>query len=189
MALDPSASASKLAALTADLKPLPGASHEKLHQARVLIASALASVNSSVHLPSPSAALPASTPTAPELLGALEAAISESSPDLVDGNSFAIVRRTIPLTVSGISGLSPDAVAGYAADRTFGPFLDPIGRQVWIDLYPFVRQVNLVRVAGGAPFLSIPVRGLLGPDNRLVLGPGSVWIASSMLATGAPTGS
>ena len=188
MALDTSVLLSRLATLTADLKPVSGTSNKTLQQARVTIASALASADSSVFSPPASAASPASAPTAQRALDVLQAAISESSPDLVNGDAFTIVRRTVPLAVSGISGFTP-AVAGFSADLSFGPFLDPIGRPVWIDLYRIVRQVKLVRVAGGTPFLSVPVRGFLGTESTLTLGPGSVWIASPLLATGAPASS
>jgi hypothetical protein len=188
MALDTSVLLSRLATLTADLKPVSGTSNKTLQQARVTIASALTSADSSVFSPPASAASPASAPTAQRALDVLQAAISESSPDLVNGDAFTIVRRTVPLAVSGISGFTP-AVAGFSADLSFGPFLDPIGRPVWIVLYRIVRQVKLVRVAGGTPFLSVPVRDFLGTESTLTLGPGSVWIASPLLATGAPASS
>jgi hypothetical protein len=119
----------------------------------------------------------------------LDAAIAESSSELLEGAAFVVARREIPLAISGISDLVPDAVAGHAIDLTFGPFLDQLGRPVWIDLYRIIRQVRLVRVAGAAPFLVLPIRGIAGTKGSYQLGPGSVWIASQQLASAAPAGS
>jgi hypothetical protein len=59
MAQDTSVSLSRLAALTADLQPVSGASDKTLHQARVTIASALASADSSIYAPAASSVSPA----------------------------------------------------------------------------------------------------------------------------------
>ena len=179
---------SQLAALTADLKPAYGISTSKLHEARVTVASALASADSTTTVHLPDSALAAPSIEDISLDDHLQAAISQSSKDIVGSDSFTIVRRTTPIPLPGISSLTPDVVAGQAADLSFGPFLDAFGRPVWIDLFRIVRQVKLVRVAGGTPFLTIPVRGLLiKPINSdLTLGPGSVWMASATLAPGAP---
>jgi hypothetical protein len=118
----------------------------------------------------------------------LDAAIEESSSELLEG-AFVVARREIPLAHAGALGLVPDAVAGHAIDMTFGPFLDPLGRPVWIDLFRIIRQVRLVRVAGGTPFLVLPIRRILGTRESYELGPGSVWIASQQLASGAPASS
>jgi hypothetical protein len=152
------------------------------------LASALASTQPAVVHSQPAAAsLTGSLSEA--TLNQLQTAVAESSQGLgaAADDSFTIVRRTVPLAVAGV-GLTPDALAGQTADFTLGPFADPVGRPVWIDLFRIVRQVHLVRVAGGTPFLSVPVQGLLISSTSLRLGAGSVWIASQSLAASAPAG-
>ncbi len=191
MALDRSAVLSQLAALTGDLTNVSGApSGGELHQARITLASALASPEPSV-IHSQTAASARLTSSLPETaLNQLQSAVAEASQGLsaTASDSFAIVRRTVPLAMPGIASLTPDAIAGQTPDLTLGPFADPVGRPVWIDLFRIIRQVNLVRVAGGTPFLSVPVSGLLISASSLRLGAGSVWIASQKLAAGAPAG-
>ena len=191
MALDRSAVLSQLAALTGDLTNVSGApTGGKLQQARISLASALASPEPSVIHSQPPAAAPLTRSLPETVLNQLQNAVAASSQGLgaTAGDSFTIVRRTVPLAIPGVASLTPDAIAGQTPDLTLGPFADPVGRPVWIDLFRIVRQVNLVRIAGGTPFLSVPVSGLLIPGNNLRLGAGSVWIASQSLAAGAPAG-
>jgi hypothetical protein len=119
----------------------------------------------------------------------LDTAISESSPELLESAAFVVSRREVPLAIAGLSSLASRAVAGQAIDLTFGPFLDQLGRPVWIDLYRVFRQVRLVRIAGGTPFLVLPIKALLGTESGYKLGSGSVWIASQQLASAAPASS
>lgn len=189
MTQDTSILLQQLSSITADLLPAPDTSPDDLHHARVVIASAFsASATSIVSRSSPS-----TSQTSAELTQAtqqlLNAAIEASSSELLDGSSFVVTRREIPLAPSGISSLVPDAVAGQAIDLTFGPFLDQLGRPVWIDLYRIVRQLRLVRVAGGAPFIVLPINGILGTKGSYKFGSGSVWIASQQLANATPPNS
>jgi hypothetical protein len=176
----------QLWSLTADLRPTAEGTQGDLHRARVAIASALASNETSVAPRSAPAV--SQTPVEPTqaLQELLNSAISESSPELFENADFVVARREVPLAIAGLSSLAPSAVAGQAIDLTFGPFLDQLGRPVWIDLYRIVRQVRLVRVVGGAPFLVLPIGGLLGTKSGYKLGSGSVWIASQQLAIAAP---
>jgi hypothetical protein len=188
--VDRSAVLSQLAALSGDLTNVSGApSGGKLHQARVTLASALASPQPSVVHSQPAAASPLTGSLPETVLNQLRTAVAESSQGIgaAAGDSFTIVRRTVPLAMPG-TALTPDAFAGQTPDLTLGPFADPVGRPVWIDLFRIIRQVNLVRIAGGTPFLSVPVKGLLISATSLHLGAGSVWIASQTLAPNAPTG-
>jgi len=188
MAQDTSDIAKDLWSITADLRPITAASADALHQARIVLASALAAGETSVvaRAASPTTQTPAElTPGHP----LLQSAIQESSHSSPDDSAFVIARREVPLAITGLSETGPGAVAGQAIDRTLGPFLDPLGRPVWIDLFRIVREVRLVRVAGGTPFLTLPIRGFLGSGNSYELGPGSVWISSQQLAGAAPASS
>jgi hypothetical protein len=190
VALNRSGVLSQLAALTGDLTNVSGApSGGKLQQARITLASALASPEPSVIHSQPAAA-PLTDSLQETVLNQLQNAVAESSQGLsaMAGDSFTIVRRTVPLAMPGIASLTPDAIAGQTPDLTLGPFADPVGRPVWIDLFRIIRQVNLVRIAGGTPFVSVPVSGLLISGSNLRLGAGSVWIASQTLAASAPAG-
>jgi hypothetical protein len=179
----------QLRLITADLRPAPNTTHADLHRARVTVASALAVSGSSIASRSTPKAAQVPVEATPAAQKLLDAAIKDSSPEHIQGSAFVVVRRELPLAISGISGLGSDAVAGHAIDLTFGPFLDQLGRPVWIDLYRIIRQVRLVRVAGGDPFLILPVKGSLGIEGSYRLGAGSVWIASQLLAGAAPAGS
>lgn len=179
----------QLWSLTADLRPAAGGTRDDLHQARVAIASALASNETHVVSRSPAAVGHAPVELTQAHQQLLDAAISESSPELLESAAFVVTRREVPVATVGLSSHAPLAVAGHAVDMTFGPFLDQLGRPVWIDLFRIVRQVRLVRVAGGAPFMLVPIRGLLGRESGYKLGPGSVWIASQQLAAAAPASS
>jgi hypothetical protein len=191
MALDRSAVLSQLAALTGDLTNVSGApSGGELHQARITLANALASPEPSVIHSQPAAAAPLTDSLPETALNQLRNAVAESSQGLsaTASDSFTIVRRTVPLAMPGVASLTPDAIAGQTPDLTLGPFADPVGRPVWIDLFRIIRQVNLLRIAGGTPFLSVPVSGLLTSASNLHLGAGSVWVASQTLAASAPAG-
>ena len=189
MAQETSALARQIWSLTADLRAAsPATPAGALHQARVTLAGALAAGESSVatRTVTPTPPVPAEmTPAHHQLL---DAAIAESSPQADGGSGFVIARRETPLALTGLTGGAPDALGGQASDLTLGPFLDPLDRPVWIDLFRILVQVRLVRVAGGTPFLVLPIRGTGRPRNRHEIGPGSVWIASDQLAAGVPAG-
>ena len=57
----------------------------------------------------------------------------------------------------GIASANPDAIAGQTPDLTLGPFADPVGRPVWIDLFRIIRPwgdegSHPVRFACALPF-------------------------------------
>lgn len=178
----------QLWSLTADLQPVKASGPEQLHNARVTIASALASVGSSI-LRSSSAIshTPAELTPADEQL--LHAAIRESSPELLEGAAYVVNRRELPIAVAGPVSLAPGEIAGQAIDLTLGPFLNQLSRPVWIDFYRVVRQVRLVRAAGGTPFLTFPIESRSGAGGVYKLAAGSVWIGSQQLANNAPPSS
>jgi hypothetical protein len=124
--------------------------------------------------------------------GGIEAASATLAQALETGLAS---RRTVPLTSGLVAGTVPAWANGLRASGSLGPFNDLAGRDVWIDLFPIVRQVSLVRVAGGVSFLTLPIEifiHLPGPPSPTVtydVPAGSVWFASQLLDGSAPAGS
>lgn len=189
MALDKPSLLNQLASLTGDLQPSPGTSAKELEEARALVAQAIAAgqTESAIRL---SAARP--TPTAHPLTYELKTKL-ESLADVTlsqppSAPQFLVARREVPLAGAILGDLTPEWANGRAVEKTLGPFVDTVGRPVWIDLFPIVRQFRLVRSPGAAPFLSLPLEGLLITGNQFKLPAGSIWIASRELAPAAPAG-
>ncbi len=171
--------------LTADLQPSKIILSNELHKARVTIASALSSEGSLI-LPSISSVSKRYVELTYTDKQKLDEAINQSSGELLENAAYMITRREMPHVLSGHKSLAPDAVAGQAIDMSLGPFVNQLGRPVWIDFYKIIRQFKLVRAVGGTPFLTIPVESQLGGDDIYKLASGSVWIALQQLASNAP---
>jgi hypothetical protein len=111
---------------------------------------------------------------------------------LQTGQAF---RRAVPVTTNLIPGAAPTWAGGLRSSGSLGPFKDLASRDVWIDLFPIVEQVSLVRVAGGVPFMKLPIEifiHLPGPPSPTVtydVPSGSVWFASQLLDATVPAGS
>ncbi len=97
------------------------------------------------------------------------------------------VRRT-PLRTSASPLSAGPLAAGRAVERTLGPFLDPAGLQIWIDLFRRVRQTAVVRAPGTEPFVVVPLRGPLAGATQYRLPAGSVWILARLVTPVAPAG-
>ena len=183
MASDSDPLNSALAALIGGLRPRPGGGTE----ADLAEASRLAARAVAAGLAAPTAGQ--LTHDQPHDLAALLAH------EVADDTPYLVHRRTLPtLTPAHPTSLPPWAV-GRAVTRTLGPFADAAGRDTWIDLYRIVRHVRLVRVSGGAPFLTLDIQlfrfpPLPPPAKHLTYNvpAGSVWFASPLLAS-APAGS
>jgi hypothetical protein len=84
---------------------------------------------------------------------------------------------------SDLVGLSmPTWSAGMAPSETFGPFIDARGRTVWFDVFRRIRLLRLAIVGSSGPSLLVPVRGLAASRRSYRIEPGSVWIASGLIA-------
>jgi hypothetical protein len=130
-------------------------------------------------------------PESPGAAGAVDEASRLLAQALENGQAF---RRAVPVTTSLIPGAPPWA-SGLQSSGSLGPFKDLANRDVFIDLFPIVEQVSLVRVAGGVPFMKLPIEifiHLPGPPSPTVtydVPAGSVWFASQLLDVTAPAGS
>jgi hypothetical protein len=124
--------------------------------------------------------------------GALDEASALLAQALQTGQAF---RRAVPVTTNLIPGAAPPWAAGLQSSGSLGPFKDLANRDVSIDLFPIVEQVSLARVAGGVPFMKLPIEIFLhlpGPPSPTVtyeVPAGSVWFASQLLDATAPAGS
>ncbi len=96
--------------------------------------------------------------------------------------------RSVPFRTSTNPFSVPAFAAGRAVERTLGPFVDPTGRSVWVDLFRRTRQVSVVRAPETVPFLTVPLRGPLAPGTEYRLPAGSIWISARLLTPAAPQG-
>lgn len=173
---------STVAGLTANLKLPVDANEATLQQARVAIAAALSA--GLLH-------------TAPEI-GGLETTPSGeiAGPDIhaaVDAAlSGAAVVPTVAIRAVQSQRLQPKnlkaATAGRAVTETLGPFIDGLGRPVFIDTFEPIELVGIQRAGQAKPFLYVLVRPGPGTVRELKLGAGSIWIAASVLDPVAPIG-
>src|SRR5207249_2697625 len=72
--------------------------------------------------------------------------------------------------------------SGMAPTKSFGPFLDEHGLQVWFDFYFSVRLVQVYFQGSATPALLIPLWGTVTGYRYYRIEPGSVWIASELIA-------
>lgn len=175
----------RLASLVGDLEVGPDVSSNELVAVRRLAAQALLGGQSEV----PELGLPDPSVDLTSLLPLFEEPALEPDPEGV-----LVSRRMLPIFSTQMADSLPLWAAGRAIERTFGPFRDRLGRDVWIDLFRVVRQVRLVRSSGGEPLVMLPLSLSLvfrpGPvPLRYNLPAGSVWISSRLLAPAAPASS
>jgi len=130
--------------------------------------------------------------------GALEADLDELLSEPTEGptairgieapEGYDVSIRSVPFRTSTSPLATSAFAAGRRVERTIGPVRDIAGREIWIDLLLRTRQVGVVRGAGAAPLLLLPVRGPLRAAATIRLGAGSVWIQASLLASAAAPG-
>ena len=93
-----------------------------------------------------------------------------------------IFRRETPLRSNLLGSSVAEWAVGMAPSQSFGPLRDEHGLPVWFDFFFPVRSVR-VRFAGSPNVvLAIPVWGMLNGRESYSIEPGSVWIASGLLA-------
>lgn len=175
----------RLASLVGDLEVGPDVSSNDLVAVRRLAAQALLGGQSEM----PELGLPDPSVDLTSLLPLLEEPALEPDP-----GGVLVSRRMLPIFSTQMADSLPLWAAGRAIERTFGPFRDRLGRDVWIDLFRVVRQVRLVRGSGGEPLVMLPLSLSFvfrpGPvPVRYNLPAGSVWILSRLLAPAAPASS
>jgi hypothetical protein len=189
MPADPSDVLDSVIALTGDLRPSPDTPHAALEQARVAVAHAIVAGQTESVVRAARTGTPSDrvTVSADERLK-LQSIVNSAMAARHAAVDYMVARRELPTAAVGGDMIAPDWTAGRAIDSSIGPFLDSMGRPIWIDLFRIVRQTGLVRSPGSAPFLTVPIRGPVASGDRFTLPAGSVWIAAQQLAAGAPLG-
>lgn len=190
MPLDKSIILDRLASLIGDLRPSARTSSQELEQVRSLAAQAVAFGQSVSPISISSVVEPIQRP---RVISSLDQSNMEAAADAAlalpeQSPRFLIARREFPIASTGLVSLMPNWTAGRAIDNTIGPFEDFLGRSVWFDVFNIIRQLRLVRSPGAAPFLAVPLEGIIVRGDKLILPAGSVWIASQELARNAPAG-
>jgi hypothetical protein len=168
---------------------MPGVSPQQLEQARIAVARA-AAANQPESLTRVTSVQPAIDQRAisTEHRASIEAAVNSVIAQPPGAPEFLVARREIPVSVTGLQNITPDWASGRAIDSSIGPFVDAVGRPVWIDLFQIVMQTRLARSPGAAPFLTLPLQGLAISGDQFTVPAGSVWIASQQIAASAPAG-
>jgi hypothetical protein len=98
------------------------------------------------------------------------------------------VRRELPLADALLPEWQPASTAGRAVSASLGPFLDRLGREIFIDVFDLLQMVTFVRAGDTEPFLLFELGGLPLTAASVPLMAGSVWIRSNLVASGAPAG-
>ena len=93
-----------------------------------------------------------------------------------------IFRRETAFRNSLLGNSVPSWGTGLAATESFGPFIDHYGLPVWFDFFRPVRMVKLFLKGRSSPALLIPIRGTIAARRSYKIEPGSMWIASDLIA-------
>jgi hypothetical protein len=152
----------QLAKVTGDLIPSGQTTANDIERARVAVALAAANGQTEaffVGTPVIGSGEPdaATTQILKEIARrALEAALQ---PQLV-------VRREFVSRVPPFPNPEPTQIGGRAVVDTHGPFLDRLGRPVWIDVLSILPFVGVVREGSTQPFLYVAITPALPPATR-----------------------
>jgi hypothetical protein len=171
-----------VAGLTATFRPTSHANEAELLKARSTIAAALSA--GLLHTAPDIAGIQMGAPgdlASPEVEAAVDAAFS------TDKVIPTVAIRTVPSPLLHPKNLKA-ATRGRAVTSTLGPFVDDLGRPIFIDVFEPIEVVGLLRVGQAKPFLYVSVPVGPGTVNRLNLGAGSIWIAADALDAAAPVG-
>jgi len=190
MATDSSLLRAQLSLLTGDLQPAQGTTAQDLAAAREAILQALVG-GQTLAIASPGVgaklAQAAKMPAAiAESAGqALDVAIAHLAPAPAPP---LVYRRDLPIRGPLLPSSAPSWASGQQPQRSYGPFVDAVGRQIHIDIFPIVRQWRFVRTAGGAPFLTLPFAGSIVASKPLPIAAGSLWFSASAIDATTPAG-
>ena len=170
-----------VAELVADLSPGPGTTESDLERARLATAQAAVAGIGHVIPPSPS---PKRTSVEPSALESIARTVRTAATGALSP-VVAVRRRSATASPSEPMALA-HAGTGRAPLATHGPFLDPFGRPVWIDVLGVADLVAVQRSGAAAPFLYVDLPPLSGTTESVPLGSGSVWVDAAQLAPGVP---
>lgn len=112
----------------------------------------------------------------------LEDLFERSTRDAETPAASLVFRRETAFHNNLLGNSVPEWGSGMAVSRSFGPFVDDLGLHIWFDFYQPVRLVRAYIKGNSSPALLIPVWGSLNPRRSYRIEPGSVWIASDLIA-------
>ncbi|MDT4897396.1 MAG: hypothetical protein QOH25_2473 [Acidobacteriota bacterium] len=98
------------------------------------------------------------------------------------GTSPLVFRRETDFRSNLLGNSVPVWGTGLAASESFGPFIDEHGIQVWFDFFLPVKLVEVHIKGSNKLALLIPLWGNLTARKTYKIEPGSVWIASDLIA-------
>jgi hypothetical protein len=93
-----------------------------------------------------------------------------------------IFRRETAFRSDLLGSSVPAWGTGLAPSESFGPFLDEHGLPVWFDFFFSVRSVKVYFKGQTTPVLLLPIWGSIVARKSYKIEPGSVWIASGLIA-------
>ena len=170
----------KLHQLTGGLKPAPGTNIEHLPALQRSLAEQLAAdpefTVSGNRLHHESAQAEPSADLAAQL-SHLDSLLAGLTPAQAPGPAPLVFRRETHFSNTLLGNSVPHWGSGMAPAKSFGPFLDEHGLQVWFDFYFSVRLVQVYFQGSATPALLIPLWGTVTGYRYYRIEPGSVWIA------------
>src|SRR5579859_6243490 len=180
--------------LTGDLKPSNDAETKQLQGLQQELAQALIShpalsvtgsrlIDSGFAQPVQASAQKASPAGFAYIEKLLQAGILNLNPPAQPPQPAPLVfRRETPFRSNLLGNSVADWGVGMAPDKTFGPLPNEHGLPIWFDFFFPTRLVH-VRFTGSSEIsLAIPMRGLLGAAQSYKIEPGSIWVASGLIA-------
>ncbi len=190
MATDSSLLRTQLSILTGDLQPTQSGTDEDLAAAREAVLQALVGGQT---LPIASPEVVAKLTQAARIPAAIPESARQASNLAITNLTLAlepplVYRRDLPVRSPLIPSSVPSWAIGQQPQRSYGPFVDAVGRQIHIDIFPIIRQWRFVRTAGGAPFLILPIVGSIVASRPLPIAAGSLWFSGSAIEPTTPAG-
>jgi hypothetical protein len=183
-----------LSALSGGLRPGRGARDSDLQEALALSAYEILRGRgagltarpfgdaSSLYSPAPAGPVDASA-----FVNIAESAIAGLAADPAAFADIRVFRREHPILTPQLPDSVPSWAAGWAVERTLGPFLDAAGRSYWFDIRRILHQVQVTGGPGGIVLLIVPL-AIPQPAATYVLPAGTVWIRSKLIAADAVEG-
>jgi hypothetical protein len=105
--------------------------------------------------------------------------------ETLSAESLHLFRRELSLLTPELPTSVPPWAAGWAVERSLGPFLDAFGQPYWFDIRRALQQVVILAPDAQEIVLTMP-QGRVDADGNFMLPAGSVWIRAKILAPHAP---
>ena len=183
--MDKDAILTRLHSLTGSLKPAPGSRSDELPLLQRKLLEQLA-INPDLAVSGNRTRQEFTQPAAfaeplsdfSRLLDQLTAQAAAQDPTVTP----LVFRRETAFNSSLLGNSVPSWGSGLAPTRTYGPFLDERGLQIWFDFFFPIRAVQVFQQGGTTPILVLPIRGVLTGRQSFNVEAGSAWIASGLIA-------